>query len=68
MTGVTAPYYATSLTEVIFHVSTRMPSNNAEAVLQKVSSVKSATHVVKRTDLILFNALLLLNKPFVLHF
>jgi len=35
-TGDTAPYYATSFTEVIFHVSTRMPSHNQDAILQKV--------------------------------
>lgn len=35
-TGETAPYYATSFTEVIFHVSTRMPSHNQDALLQKV--------------------------------
>jgi len=29
-TGSTAPYYCTSTTEVIFHVSTRMPSDNSE--------------------------------------
>ncbi|XP_075222670.1 putative Rho GTPase-activating protein CG5521 [Lycorma delicatula] len=34
-TGATAPYYATSFTEVIFHVSTRMPSSSSEALLQK---------------------------------
>ncbi|XP_073994212.1 probable Rho GTPase-activating protein CG5521 isoform X1 [Rhodnius prolixus] len=47
MTGVTAPYYATSLTEVIFHVSTRMPSNNAEAVLQKTRHLgNDEVHIV----------------------
>jgi len=35
-TGETAPYYATSFTEVIFHVSTRMPSHNQDAILQKM--------------------------------
>ena len=35
-TGDTAPYYATSLTEVIFHVSTRMPSSPDESI-QKVN-------------------------------
>lgn len=35
-TGETAPYYATSLTEVIFHVSTRMPSYSEQSMLQKV--------------------------------
>ena len=35
-TGDTAPYYATSFTECLFHVSTRMPSHSEEALLQKV--------------------------------
>lgn len=47
MTGVTAPYYATSFTEVIFHVSTRMPSNNAEALLQKTRHLgNDEVHIV----------------------
>ncbi|XP_044013466.1 ral GTPase-activating protein subunit alpha-1 isoform X2 [Aphidius gifuensis] len=33
--GTTAPYYATSFTEVIFHVATRMPSDSPESLLQK---------------------------------
>nr|XP_046485435.1 probable Rho GTPase-activating protein CG5521 [Neodiprion pinetum] len=33
--GVTAPYFATSFTEVIFHVATRMPSDSPESLLQK---------------------------------
>lgn len=37
-TGETAPYYATSLTEVVFHVSTRMPSFSEQSMLQKVST------------------------------
>ena len=36
-TGETAPYYATSLLEIIFHVSTRMPSDSEEGFLQKAS-------------------------------
>lgn len=36
-TGDTTPYYATSTTEVIFHVSTRMPSTNEEDLHRKVS-------------------------------
>lgn len=35
-TGLSAPYYATSFLEVIFHVATRMPSDSPEAVLNKV--------------------------------
>lgn len=34
--GVTAPYFATSFAEVIFHVATRMPSDSPESLLQKV--------------------------------
>ncbi|XP_058799896.1 probable Rho GTPase-activating protein CG5521 isoform X2 [Phymastichus coffea] len=33
--GVTAPYYATSFGEVLFHVATRMPSDSPESLLQK---------------------------------
>lgn len=36
--GVTAPYYATSFTEILFHVATRMPSDSPESLLQKVRS------------------------------
>ncbi len=35
-TGDTAPYYATSSREIIFHVSTRMPSTSAEDRHRKV--------------------------------
>lgn len=35
--GVTAPYFATSFTEILFHVATRMPSDSPESLLQKVS-------------------------------
>ena len=34
-TGETAPYYATSFMEVMFHASTRMPSTSEESMLQK---------------------------------
>jgi hypothetical protein len=34
--GETAPYFATSFTEVIFHVATRLPSSTEESLLQKV--------------------------------
>ena len=37
--GETAPYYATSLNEVIFHVATRMPSNTDDALHMKVSCI-----------------------------
>lgn len=35
-TGVTAPYYATSFSELILHVSTRMSSSTPEALINKV--------------------------------
>jgi len=35
-TGVSAPYYATSTKEVIFHVSTQMPSDTDEDQHRKV--------------------------------
>lgn len=35
-TGQTAPYFATSFLEVIFHVSTRMPCDTPEDMLSKV--------------------------------
>lgn len=35
-TGSTAPYVATSFSEAIFHVATRMPGDTQEAVLNKV--------------------------------
>lgn len=38
-TGQTAPYYATSTVEVIFHVSTRMPSDSDDSLTKKVSSL-----------------------------
>ena len=36
-TGATAPYYATSTREVVFHVSTRMPSDTQEDKHRKVA-------------------------------
>ncbi|XP_043271577.1 probable Rho GTPase-activating protein CG5521 isoform X3 [Venturia canescens] len=33
--GHTAPYYATSFVEILFHVATRMPSDSPESLLQK---------------------------------
>lgn len=35
-TGVTTPYYATSFSELILHVSTRMSSSTPEALINKV--------------------------------
>ena len=35
VTGETAPYYATSFLEIMYHVSTRMPSTSEESMLQK---------------------------------
>lgn len=37
-TGLTAPYYATSTVEAIFHVSTRMPSDSDDCLTKKVKS------------------------------
>lgn len=37
-TGQTAPYYATSTVEVIFHVSTRMPSDSDDSLTKKVAA------------------------------
>lgn len=34
--GLTAPYFSTSFSEVLFHVATRMPSDSPESLLQKV--------------------------------
>ncbi|XP_043246445.1 ral GTPase-activating protein subunit alpha-1-like [Amphibalanus amphitrite] len=46
-TGDTAPYYATSFTECLFHVSTRMPSHSEEAILQKTRHLgNDEVHVV----------------------
>lgn len=38
-TGLTAPYYATSTVEVIFHVSTRMPSDSDDCLTKKVKEI-----------------------------
>lgn len=38
-TGQTAPYYATSTVEIIFHVSTRMPSDSDDSLTKKVNSL-----------------------------
>lgn len=38
-TGLTAPYYATSTVEAIFHVSTRMPSDSDDCLTKKVISL-----------------------------
>lgn len=35
-TGQTAPYYASSTVEVIFHVCTRMPSESDDSLTKKV--------------------------------
>jgi hypothetical protein len=46
-TGETAPYFATSFVEVMFHVSTRMPSNSEESLLQKTRHIgNDEVHVV----------------------
>ncbi|CAG9764824.1 unnamed protein product [Ceutorhynchus assimilis] len=46
-TGMTAPYVATSFLEAIFHVATRMPGDNSEAVLSKTRHLgNDEVHVV----------------------
>ncbi|XP_069689068.1 probable Rho GTPase-activating protein CG5521 isoform X3 [Periplaneta americana] len=46
-TGETAPYYATSFLEVIFHVATRMPSSSQESLLQKTRHLgNDEVHIV----------------------
>ncbi|KAL0270125.1 UNVERIFIED_CONTAM: hypothetical protein PYX00_007629 [Menopon gallinae] len=45
--GDTAPYYATAFTEMLFHVSTRMPSDTEESLLQKMRHLgNDEVHVV----------------------
>ncbi|KFW88554.1 Ral GTPase-activating protein subunit alpha-2, partial [Phalacrocorax carbo] len=39
-TGQTAPYYATSTVEIIFHVSTRMPSDSDDSLTKKVNNLQ----------------------------
>lgn len=40
--GATTPYFSTSFLEVVFHVSTRMPTNSSqESYIQKVSVFKN---------------------------
>ncbi|XP_049857449.1 probable Rho GTPase-activating protein CG5521 isoform X1 [Schistocerca gregaria] len=46
-TGETAPYYATSFLEAIFHVATRMPSSSQESLLQKMRHLgNDEVHIV----------------------
>lgn len=46
-TGETAPYYATSFVEVMFHVSTRMPCSSEESMLQKTRHIgNDEVHIV----------------------
>ncbi|XP_055618847.1 probable Rho GTPase-activating protein CG5521 isoform X2 [Toxorhynchites rutilus septentrionalis] len=45
--GQTAPYYATPFLEVIYHVSTRMPSDSPEAILNKTRHLgNDEVHIV----------------------
>jgi Rap/ran-GAP len=45
--GSTAPYYATPFLEVIYHVATRMPSDNPETVLNKTRHLgNDEVHIV----------------------
>ncbi|XP_051578364.1 ral GTPase-activating protein subunit alpha-2 isoform X2 [Myxocyprinus asiaticus] len=46
-TGNTAPYYATSNVEVIFHVSTRMPSDSDDSITKKLRHLgNDEVHIV----------------------
>ncbi|KAJ8392987.1 hypothetical protein AAFF_G00068910, partial [Aldrovandia affinis] len=46
-TGHTAPYYATSTVEVIFHVSTRMPSDSDDSITKKLRHLgNDEVHIV----------------------
>ncbi|XP_051781502.1 ral GTPase-activating protein subunit alpha-2 isoform X2 [Erpetoichthys calabaricus] len=46
-TGQTAPYYATSTIEVIFHVSTRMPSDSDDCLTKKLRHLgNDEVHIV----------------------
>ncbi|KAI1240313.1 hypothetical protein IHE44_0008729, partial [Lamprotornis superbus] len=46
-TGLTAPYYATSTVEIIFHVSTRMPSDSDDSLTKKLRHLgNDEVHVV----------------------
>ncbi|KAM6918106.1 ral GTPase-activating protein subunit alpha-2 isoform 3-T3 [Lycodopsis pacificus] len=46
-TGVTAPYYATSTVETIFHVSTRMPSDSNDCLTKKLRHLgNDEVHIV----------------------
>uniref|UniRef100_A0A8C0TIP3 Ral GTPase activating protein catalytic subunit alpha 2 n=1 Tax=Canis lupus familiaris TaxID=9615 RepID=A0A8C0TIP3_CANLF len=46
-TGQTAPYYATSTVEVIFHVSTRMPSDSDDSLTKKLRHLgNDEVHIV----------------------
>lgn len=45
--GQTAPYYATPFLEIIFHVSTRMPSDTPESILNKTRHLgNDEVHIV----------------------
>lgn len=45
--GSTSPYYATPFLEVIYHVATRMPYDNSEAVLNKTRHLgNDEVHIV----------------------
>lgn len=52
--GDTAPYYATAFTEMLFHVSTRMPSDTEESLLQKVAAVSPRLGQFANDDLLAF--------------
>lgn len=43
--GLTTPYFATSTVEVMFHVSTRMPSDSDDSLTKKVGILKYSTNL-----------------------
>lgn len=47
-TGHTAPYYATSTVEIIFHVSTRMPSDSDDSLTKKVKALQCISQLCRR--------------------
>lgn len=52
-TGLTTPYFATSTVEVMFHVSTRMPSDSDDSLTKKVGvSINNALLVINLEKLV----------------
>lgn len=52
-TGLTTPYFATSTVEVMFHVSTRMPSDSDDSLTKKVGvSINNVLLVINLDKLV----------------